>query len=688
MKHFSSILLCSGMLLFAIASNGQPDSLIRERIAVTARASTDSITLRWAPATFDTWQRGNQYGYRVERYTIARNGHLLTPAVRHILDPTVRCLPEEGWESLVKRNRYAAIAAQALYGEAFQVDLSRSDVVSIVNKVRENEQRFAFALFAADMSPAVARASGLWFTDHAVNPVEKYLYRVIINSNDSLRGSVFVVAGGSVALPAPRNLQGEFKEQLVSLRWDSQNQFYSAYRVERSTDGKTFEPISDTPLVTVSPSAEDDGRYQYAIDSLRDLATVYHYRVVGLTPFGEESPPSSTVSGRGSPHVRQVPYITAAENIGNTAIKITWDFPVDDNNAITGFQIVRTEAPTKPYDQLTPSELAPDLRMWVDKSPGRVNYYRVKALGRDGQVYASPVYYAQLVDSIPPAVPAGLQATVDDTGAVYLTWNANNERDLLGYRVYKSYYKSEEPTQATTGPVPDTSFTDHVDLHTLNAHVYYHVMAIDGNQNHSALSPRLIVSLPDQVAPQPPVFLPAKSSSAGVDLSWIPSPSMDVATYSIYRKSSDAPGWSLLNTLPNHGDSIYHYRDGTATAGMLYFYTVLAMDEAGLESQAASPVTATRMRSLAPPIVWRKPVMNREEHRLTLRWSFDMDLVDHFRLYIAINKGVPMRFGTIPAKERTFTDTLIPGRHYEYRIVAHLKDGRQSQLSEPLVFDY
>src|SRR5690606_562179 len=176
-----------------------------------------------------------------------------------------------------------------------------------------------FALFAADMSPTVARASGLWFTDHAVNPMEKYLYRVIVNSNGSLRGSVFVVASGRVSLPAPRNLQGEFKEQLVSLRWDSQNQFYSAYRVERSTDGKTFQPISDTPLVTVSPSPQDNGRYQYAIDSLHDLATIYHYRVVGLTPFGEESPPSVTVSGQGSQHVSQVPYITAAKNINNTA---------------------------------------------------------------------------------------------------------------------------------------------------------------------------------------------------------------------------------------------------------------------------------------------------------------------------------------------------------------------------------
>src|SRR5690606_3693679 len=123
------------------------------------------------------------------------------------------------------------------------------------------------------------------------------------------------------------------------------------------------------------------------------------------------------------------------------------------------------------------------------------------------------------------------------------------------------------------------------------------------------------------------------------------SPSTDVVTYSVYRKSSDTPAWSLLNTLPNRGDSIYHYRDATTTTGMLYFYTVLAIDEAGLESDAATPVSATRTRSLAPPITWRKPLMHREENRLTLRWSFDMYPVDHFQLYVAVDNGAPIRHG-------------------------------------------
>src|SRR5690606_40268378 len=58
--------------------------------------------------------------------------------------------------------------------------------------------------------------------------------------------------------------------------------------------------------------------YEYATDSLPDNVSALYYRVKGITPFGEEGPPSDVVSGSGAVTVETVPYILSAENRDNT----------------------------------------------------------------------------------------------------------------------------------------------------------------------------------------------------------------------------------------------------------------------------------------------------------------------------------------------------------------------------------
>lgn len=677
-------------LLGAVAAHGQGATPLSEQLAVTARTSLDSITLRWAPLNFKAWRTANTYGYRVERYVIARNGAVLRQPEKSILRPVVRPWPETEWESLVRSDRYAAIAAQALYGDRFEVALDQSDVFTIVDKVKENEQRFAFALFSADLSPQVAVASGLWLTDKNIRKGDKYLYRIVINSPDSIRGSVYLSPEDPYTLPRPQNLKGDFKEQLVSLRWNkSVINCYTAYLVERSVDGKIFTSISDTPLVTVSPLATQDTRFEYAIDSLKVLAQTYHYRVKGITPFGEHGPPSDVISGKGTPAVSRVPMISAVENHNNKTLLIHWDFPVTDNDAIGGFTVERSAQATAQFTKLNSKMLPPRTRSYEDKLPGQVNYYRVTAHGLDHAPYTSHLYFAQLIDSMPPSPPSGLQATVSDSGLVMLSWKANTERDIFGYRIYKAFHVSEELAQVTSAPHAGTTYTDPVDLHTLNETVYYSVMAIDISQNHSDLSSLLKVVLPDKIPPQPPVFLPATSSPEGVALHWAPGASEDIAAYTVYRKRTESAQWEQITNLKADHDSIQHYLDETASSREVNIYTVVAVDEAGLESEPAAPVKGVSTRNaLRPAITWKRPRINPEENEITLLWDYDQPQIHSLRIYRAVDAQPPVMFKTLAGEVNDFTDTMIPGRRYSYRIMAIFSDGLQSSLSTALEFQY
>lgn len=688
--HPFRLLLVLAFHLVAVAATSQHrDAPLSESIAVMARPSADSVLLRWAPLNFKVWHLGNIHGYRIERYTLARNGSLLSQVEKVILHPSVKPLPEQVWEKWVANDPYAAVAAQALYGDRFELDLKGSDIFTVVNKVRENEQRFAFALFSADMSPDVARASGLWFADRRIKEGEKYLYRIAINAVDSLRGSLFISPDDPYALPEPQNLKGEFHEAIVSLKWNqSPPGYYTAYKLERSEDGKLFRSITEAPLVTASPTETADTRYEYAVDSLQDLSVTYHYRVKGITPFGEESPPSNVVSGKGTAPVSQVPYISAVENTKNISLLLRWDFPATNDHAIKGFAIERSSKPKGKFASLTENVLSPRERKFEDRHPGPVNYYRVTAVGLDGKLYPSHVYFAQLIDSIAPASPSQLMGRISEEGTVTLSWEPNREPDIYGYRVYKSNYKSEELAQITSEPIPHALFTDQVDLNTLNETAYYSVMAVDINQNHSPLSELLKVDLPDQVRPQPPVFHPVKNDGR-ISLSWAPAPSEDVVKYKVYRRTGNSIGWEEIGTVQALEDTLYHYHDESAVPGEQKHYTVIAVDDSGLESEPATPVTGNRIDlSLHPVIKWKQPRVNRAENQITLAWTYSQPAIQSFKIYRAVDHHHPVLFRTISGEHKEFTDTIIPGRHYAYRIMAFFQNGRKSLLSDEVEFQY
>jgi hypothetical protein len=86
-------------------------------------------------------------------------------------------------------------------------------------------------------------------------------------------------------------------------------------------------------------------------------------------------------------------------------------------------------------------------------------------------------------DKTPPAVPTGLDVREADTGA-FLVWEPNGERDLAGYRVYRSErqdggFKPVGPAVITGNGFLDTAY---------RSGFYYAVAAVDESRNESGMS--------------------------------------------------------------------------------------------------------------------------------------------------------------------------------------------------------
>lgn len=97
------------------------------------------------------WQNSNKNGFILYKMLIKKDGKLLNEPSKEqlaILKPE----PLEQWMDYIQKDQYAAIIAQALYGDSFEVGQeSENELARIINIADEVNQRYSFALFAADL---------------------------------------------------------------------------------------------------------------------------------------------------------------------------------------------------------------------------------------------------------------------------------------------------------------------------------------------------------------------------------------------------------------------------------------------------------------------------------------------------------------------------------------------------------
>jgi uncharacterized protein len=197
------------------------------------------------------------------------------------------------------------------------------------------------------------------------------------------------------------------------------------------------------------------------------------------------------------------------------------------------------------------------------------------------------------------------------------------------------------------------------------------------------------VRLPDKINPQSPVLLPVKVTNNGVSLMWIPGSSEDIVQYNVYRKSPGHAQWELLKAMPATSDTLYHFTDGTGHAGDINFYTIIAIDDGGLESKPTAPVIGTSINTiLQPAITWKRPKINREDSQITLTWNYNQPGIERFEIFRSVDNEPPVFFKSVSGDKKEFTDKLIPGELYVYRIIALFPNGQKSLLSEAIEFQY
>lgn len=684
-NEMNKVYWIANFLLSVVVANGQEG--LPAKVHIIARAEENAILLRIAPGSPALWELGNKYGYVIERFTVTRDKQYLGSREHQVLtSQPLRPLPMAQWETMSLNNPFAEIAVEAIYGETFELatDFSQ-DVMQMYNKAKELESRFSFALFAADISPEVSQASGLYLKDTDVRKNEKYLYRVYSTVPQTLiksdTGFVYTSLADFSPLPEIREVKAQFSDHLAMISWSTRyaQSFYSAYWIERSEDGKNFFRTSELPFVNTYPDDKPDPGVSFKLDSLNENNKTYFYRVVGISPFGITGPPSEIVKGEG---VEALGASAAIRKIAdsNAQADLAWEFPKEKESVIKGFEIERSSKPDNNFKTVS-GLLPPATRSFHDSKPEGTNYYRVKTLGKNGAKSISFPVLFQLEDSIPPLQPTGLVGFIDTTGLVTLRWNSNRDPDLSGYRVFRSNFQNSEFSQITSDPVDSAVFKEKIPLQNLSRAVYYKIQAIDTRFNPSTYSSVIKIMKPDQVAPVAPVFKSWRAEKDKIDLTWSFSPSSDVTHHNLKAKLSTSAEWITTKKFISTDKPVYNYQSMKAGD---YEFMLEAVDSSG-NSSVSKILKATLTGTPPKSIENIKATPDRTKKQIVLSWKETVPGTQKILVYRAEGDKPVTLYKAIPGNSLQFIDSQVSmNTTYSYYLKVVMEGGAESVFSEKL----
>lgn len=342
----------------------------------------------------------------------------------------------------------------------------------------------------------------------------------------------------------------QITETSVTLRWTAPGDDGQIGRATRYDLRWSLSQISTvgefaaaTP-VSGAPLPQDAGTAEAATVSGLVPGTTYWFSLRTLDEAGNISVLSNaaTATTLASTDVaRPAPVPLTLTSTAPTSATVSWSDAGDDS--LTGVATA-TELRwyTAPITEANWAQATVVFGVPAPAAPGTTHTLTVNGLDRTRDLWfaararddvnrvsglPASLLVPHLLDTEPPAAPAGLSAALETGTGVRVRWTANAEADLAGYHVYRAPSASALYTRLTSGIVNtnayvDTNAPDSVSL-------WYAVTAVDATGNESARSAPFRVFLHggdiaawSVMAPYPnpsrsgaPVTLPLEIPAAG-----------------------------------------------------------------------------------------------------------------------------------------------------------------------------
>lgn len=554
------------------------------------------VKIRWIIDNKQNYKSILTNGMTVYRKTVSIDGVKLDEVAHQnslvVLDENIKVGTAAELNNL--GSDFAAVGKEVFYPSQAAVD--PTNIEEFLDRQQKSNGEMFFLYFAAEQDFELAKLLGLGFEDSSIQANREYIYTILPNHNtgdyNPGMAEVIINTAMSQSMPAINSLAAIGQVEEIMLSWiQDQNTVYTGYNIYRRESGGVFERLNDLPY-TYMRDMQDDGFDVQYIDTATAVGTEYEYYINGITPFGTESEMSVVVTAIALPP-RIIPFdikIDSTEVLNyDSEVYLQWTLPDSLASVVTGFDVMRSDARMNKFDKVNSSILASGDRSYIDNTPISSGYYKVVAVDENDYRYPTAVTLVQLPDTIPPAVPVGLSGTYISDSELQLSWDANTEEDLKGYRIVTANQRNGNYVQVTTSAIGVEQFITYTDPNVEGDSIFVKIFAEDQRQNYSERSEPIGISRPDNIGPSKPVFKKVMPYGAGIGLSFGFSSSSDVVQHYVERKPVGVPGWTKILIIAageeqnfcNDPDAAYCHVDEYDMEPREYEYRFVAEDDSG-----------------------------------------------------------------------------------------------------------
>ena len=646
----------------------------------------EKLNLRWAPDNYSIWTAGIADGYVLEKFMIPKNIEIDTNVV--VFSDTIKVWKETNWKDqhlLYPKDSMLMIAGDMIYS-TLQEGSNLSFDEALLRK-NELQQKYSLNMLAADLSQLAADGSALAYEENKLDKDFLHVYQVNLAKplkDYPVEGALIIVDPDSLQNDLLPKIDLRYEgEKHVKFSWNRSfhEKHFTAYDIEKSIDGINFEKINKTPFISTSINMETNYVDFQFTDSLKNNYEPYYYRMIARTPFGDLSPPSPIIKamGRDRTPPEKVKKVKADWLDGNASLSWTQH---ENTRELKELKILKSANSIRDFEAIETLDANATTFQELNIDEMEQHYYVVAAVDTAGNESRSLPVYLFIQDSIPPSQPQGLIGEITQEGKATINWNLGKERDIIGYKLYYAHQEDHVFAQYTNSPYQDTTITFDLDIKNLTEDIYYKLVAVDRNFNHSEFSEVLKLKKPDLIPPTAPVFKDYRIKNEGIELSWENSSSLDVEEHFLKRRKEGQKEFVLLDSFSS-GEK--YYVDEKVEPNIKYEYVLLAKDDDGNFSDWSKLVLKSKNIHKKPEVPLLKVKYNKESKQASLTWNETAGAYIYKVYRMSTDEALQ---GIFETKKLSAVDIkVVPGKEYQYRIVAISKSGTRSEFGEGVVLN-
>jgi fibronectin type 3 domain-containing protein len=232
-------------------------------------------------------------------------------------------------------------------------------------------------------------------------------------------------------------------------------------------------------------------------------------------------------------------------------------------------------------------------------------YYRVAAVDNAGNIgVLSDEKSETTLDSIAPSKVLNLNVSPVSSNQLDLSWSANTEADLSGYKIYRSMTSGFSINFTSDLPIAQPAVNSYSDTDNLSASTtyYYRVVAVDTSGNIGDTSDEgsatTFANTGDTTPPSKVLGLNVTPiSGSRMDLDWTANTEADLDHYNVYRNTTAGFSVTIL-TVPFAQTTTNIYSDPGLSQATTYYYKIAAVDTAGNMGNTSDEKSGTTLTEI------------------------------------------------------------------------------------------